>query len=530
MSCSKIFSGNLPELTYDILKYFQKDFTTLYSCILVNRLWCRLAIPLLWENPFSISTENYNFIDIYLNNLNNEVKTKLNEYKININLLPLNTLFNYSKFIKYLNTREFISSVGKWFENVVKSSKPENNYFIQDINLPSKEFNIKRLIHMSLLKIFIENDVNLNTLCIEIYNFSDYNSYLDGILELMLQNSNFFHNIKNFKIFIRFYNYNSIVKNRILQVINSHKNLKGVILGFDNFPFYRSSLLSNCSNTLNTIVFFYVNFTYINLNNVFEQLNVLESVHIINCYINVGLIQQIINLTKPFKLKSLYMKDISNINSLKLLFQKFGDDLENFGYSFSYNYNLSLKQQLLELIIRYCKNIKFLDLYESENMINYQIFNLIENFKQNLNYLTISLLKNYHNDINEFSSIILQNLGQILPIKLKYLNLYLRIKSNDLELFLKNSQNTFIENLLIFNNKMRGEDSEDILPYLKEYIMKKKRVKYLAFMDTLDDQFHQNKDLFSMKDEVKEFEMYNIKVQNYYKSTIDIYNFIKKID
>ncbi|POG58608.1 hypothetical protein GLOIN_2v1729262, partial [Rhizophagus irregularis DAOM 181602=DAOM 197198] len=54
MSCSKIFSGDLPELIFDIIKYFQDDYSTLYSCVLVNRLWCRLTIPLLWENPFSI--------------------------------------------------------------------------------------------------------------------------------------------------------------------------------------------------------------------------------------------------------------------------------------------------------------------------------------------------------------------------------------------------------------------------------------------------------------------------------------------
>jgi hypothetical protein len=56
MSCSKIFSGDLPELTYEVIKYFRNDFSTLYSCVSVNRLWCRLAIPLLWENPFTIPT------------------------------------------------------------------------------------------------------------------------------------------------------------------------------------------------------------------------------------------------------------------------------------------------------------------------------------------------------------------------------------------------------------------------------------------------------------------------------------------
>src|ERR1051325_11384707 len=98
MACSKIFS-DLPELTNEVIRYFQNDFLTLHSCVLVNRLWCRLAIPLLWENPFSIPTENYHFIEIYLYNLNDDIKTKLNEYAINT-LFPSNTLFNYPSLIK----------------------------------------------------------------------------------------------------------------------------------------------------------------------------------------------------------------------------------------------------------------------------------------------------------------------------------------------------------------------------------------------------------------------------------------------
>jgi hypothetical protein len=66
MSCSKIFSGDLPELTYEIIKYFRNDLSTLHSCILVNRLWCRLTIPLLWEDPFSNNLIKKNFL-YYLN-------------------------------------------------------------------------------------------------------------------------------------------------------------------------------------------------------------------------------------------------------------------------------------------------------------------------------------------------------------------------------------------------------------------------------------------------------------------------------
>ncbi|PKC71560.1 hypothetical protein RhiirA1_453394, partial [Rhizophagus irregularis] len=114
------------------------------------------------------------------------------------------------------------------------------------------------------------------------------------------------------------------------------------------------------------------------------------------------------------------------------------------------------------------------------------------------------------------------NLGQILPFKLEYLNLVLATKGSDLEVFLKSSQNTYIKILLIRRN---DENSHDILPYIKEYIMKKKRVKSLAILEL----FHREVvDLFSLKDEVKEFQLYDIQVLNYNDSAIGVYNFIKE--
>ncbi|GBC29085.2 hypothetical protein GLOIN_2v1883794 [Rhizophagus irregularis DAOM 181602=DAOM 197198] len=317
MSCSKLI--NLPELTYEVIKYFQNDYSTLHSCVLVNRLWCRLAIPLLWENPFSIPTGNYNFIEIYLHNLNGELKTKFNEHKINENLLLSNTLFNYPSFIKYLDLLKFSTSVRKWFYN----AKIKKSELVEDIE------DTKKLIIISLLKIFIDNEVNLHTLEI---NINNYITYIEGILELTLQNPNFIRNIKNLKISIltRFRDNSSPIDNLVLQVINLHQNLKKVILSYYNLPFYQSLLLSNdynCSNTLNIITLYNVNFEgIIYLNKIFEQLNVLESVHIIHCLsLNTSFIQQILNLTKPFKLKSLFINVSSNIDeSLLLLLQKSG--------------------------------------------------------------------------------------------------------------------------------------------------------------------------------------------------------------
>ena len=97
--------------------------------------------------------------------------------------------------------------------------------------------------------------------------------------------------------------------------------------------------------------------------------------------------------------------------------------------------------------------------------------------------------------------------------------------TNNFKVFLKNPQNTFIKKLL-FRKMQLG--SEDILPYIKEYIMIEKRVKYLAIRE---DFAEESKDLFSLKDEVKNFELYNIKIQDYryYDLNIQVYNFIKEM-
>ena len=54
MACSKLFSGDLPEVLTYIIQNLRNNINTLHSLSLVNRFWCRLAIPLLWEDPFSV--------------------------------------------------------------------------------------------------------------------------------------------------------------------------------------------------------------------------------------------------------------------------------------------------------------------------------------------------------------------------------------------------------------------------------------------------------------------------------------------
>jgi len=255
---------------------------------------------------------------------------------------------------------------------------------------------------------------------------------------------------------------------------------------------------------------------------VYQQLNVLESIHILYCRsLNSEFIQQIKKITNPFKLKSFFMGEKFQIESFRSLLEKSGDHLENIELLASNN----LKQQILESIIKYCKKIKIFNLPGFNNQNIYLALDLIKYVGQNLNYLTIEFKLNRNQSVNEMievSSIILQELGQVLPFKLEYLNLSLMVdNTSDFEIFLKNSQNVFIKKLLI-----RCEGDDDILPCIKKYIMKKKRSKYLALRIGIESKCSE---LFSLEDEVKEFELHNIRVQNYFDLYIYGYNLIEEI-
>ncbi|GBC02666.1 hypothetical protein RclHR1_04740009 [Rhizophagus clarus] len=544
MACSKIFSGDLPELTSEIIQYFRNDFSTLHSCVLVNRLWCHLSIALLWEDPFSKNClKNYHFIEICLFKLNDDDKVKLKEYGILIDLFPSKTLFNYPSFIQNLNVYNICHSIENWIHNNVKTTTNEKQ--------------LSNFIFLSLIKIFIKNIINLHTFEVEASNILMVISRdcFISAFELISQNPNFICNVKNLNIcfdgltndllsFLKYLysNCNSIsslyihysddldnyTEKVLSKVINSQHNLRKIYFGQSSYHFLRNLKIPNCSNTLKTIIFHnvYLKNLEINFNEVFNSLNVLESIHIIYChFFDSTIIQQIISLTKPFKLKSLFMDSELQIEQLKLLLQLSGDYLENIGFS---SMNNELKLQSIKLVKIYCIKIKFIDLIRFDDQNVFSAFDLIKNFQQNLNYLNINFCQFGREQLSyddKLSSIVLQNLGQILPYKLEYLGLALKINVNDLKTFFENSHCIFIRKLLIRNKVY--QESDDILSCIKKYIMKEKRVTYLA-IENLHYCTNERKNLFHLED-IEEFKFYGIQFINYDNLCIEIHDFINEL-
>src|ERR1044072_3625396 len=124
MACSKVLSGNLPEITNDIIQYLRNDLRSLYSCVLVNRFLCRIAIPTLWEDPFSIIRREghpYNFLDTYFLFFSENDRMKLKEFGIIIHSPSPSfkkPLFNYPSFIKTLDTFRMELHMVNWMNNL----------------------------------------------------------------------------------------------------------------------------------------------------------------------------------------------------------------------------------------------------------------------------------------------------------------------------------------------------------------------------------------------------------------------------
>ncbi|GES75702.1 hypothetical protein GLOIN_2v1774869 [Rhizophagus clarus] len=162
---------------YDILEYLQdfRDFRSiLFNCMLVNRFWCRTAIPLLYANPFAtckkgiILTFTLCFSKEEILQLKNQMN---NNFMININD-EYKPLFDYPKYLKIYNYSSINFTILGWINSYKRKYKKFCSIFNQLIL--NHCINIDRFnIDLVKLDSFIEFNPELN---IPISNLTKLNS------------------------------------------------------------------------------------------------------------------------------------------------------------------------------------------------------------------------------------------------------------------------------------------------------------------------------------------------------------------
>src|ERR1051325_9970809 len=113
---------------YGICEYLEDDHTTLRSCLLVNRLWCKVAIRILWRSVWNYSTLNFRTL---IACLPNESKEILLENRIIISTPTSKPpMFNYASFCKVLSIGQVNYKIGRLLQQSISSQDFNNSRII----------------------------------------------------------------------------------------------------------------------------------------------------------------------------------------------------------------------------------------------------------------------------------------------------------------------------------------------------------------------------------------------------------------
>ena len=97
------------DVLFLILKELHNHGKSLYSCLLVDRTWCKSAVPILWKNPrqYCITNDSRDILfKVILSHLSKESRDILKNQEINLFTKTYSyqqPSFNYISFWKYLS-------------------------------------------------------------------------------------------------------------------------------------------------------------------------------------------------------------------------------------------------------------------------------------------------------------------------------------------------------------------------------------------------------------------------------------------
>ncbi|PKY18354.1 hypothetical protein RhiirB3_431149 [Rhizophagus irregularis] len=139
------------DIIFLILKELQNDHKSFYSCLLVNRTWCEMAVPILWRDPAKIfgcclNIKPFkNIFNVILSHLSEESRDYLKIQGIDVfKEIYHQPLFNYISFWKCLDLC-FLDYM---------------------VALTDIEENMKYILGKKILKLFINSDSKFFSLSI----------------------------------------------------------------------------------------------------------------------------------------------------------------------------------------------------------------------------------------------------------------------------------------------------------------------------------------------------------------------------
>ncbi|CAB5360792.1 uncharacterized protein OCT59_012037 [Rhizophagus irregularis] len=336
----------------EIFEYLEDDKINLHSCLLVNRLWCKIVVRILWRDiwglQYSIGYNSYrihvplSITNTLINCLPDESKDLLNKNGIFISKLTLKPpLFNYASFIKVLSINKFDEMIQHIFEN-------QKFVIIDSLSLNYK----KHLIEKEIIKMFMIQISSLKKL--KYYQTNLHFIYFPGTKDCLNKlselncgsdvDSHFFYqlspicnNLKSLTIEFR-----NSVSNGLAHFMSIQKNLK--ILKFSSYR-RRRNILPALTNLFNNLI------------NKLKEENFITKSFFTNL--------QELDLSIEYKLSFEELKNLifPNLQILKIRFIHPNDDiiikfLENSGRNLKELNIDGIDSSLRSSIAKFCPNLR----------------------------------------------------------------------------------------------------------------------------------------------------------------------------
>ncbi|GBB85065.1 hypothetical protein RclHR1_11640003 [Rhizophagus clarus] len=448
----------------DIFKCLEEDKHTLYSCLLVNHLWCEVSVRIIWGNIWNIRTPRNNIVSSSILStlvacLPNESKELLCKNEIFIlTPTPKLPLFNYTAFCKILP----ISSIDELVVNSLQNKKPSK----------------KRLVKEEIIKMFANQVYPLKKL----FYYNNYYPlnfsfpYFPGLRDLSelycstILPSNFYYQLSQIccnlhTLSIIFDGY--ATPNELKELISLQNNLKVLILSAYDNASWKDIIpaLKNNSNTItklrlygnkSNLPFSFVGLFYNLQEFIFSFMNVVNG-----------------NYFEGFK--SLQYVNFSNLQTLKFPYhcprpEYVMEFLETNGKNLKKFYVRGSNKALRLSIADFCPNLRSLFIVFNNNEID--ILKVIFNNCEYLESIKVWCGKHYLSEKKVFETVANYSPNNFYELKIDNIS-HSDISPEDLEPFFiswKNRITKRILSLIIIKEYCKNlDDDEENMEIIKKY-------------------------------------------------------------
>ncbi|CAG8468309.1 11106_t:CDS:1 [Acaulospora colombiana] len=481
----------------EIIAYLIDDPGTLYSCLLVNRLWCRIAIPLLWSRPFEyhgFGKPAADIIQTYISCLPEGEKQILIDEGL-LKLPPLhNPLFDYPKYLKSFESAHFTGAVLSWLSKRVKSwlslierqEEHDDTYLIQNV-IGNLLFSRSRGLRDLEIVHFDEDDYSLIS---DIISFDDANKALSRLEKFQFEYSgwedqgekpseiiselfNFMsqctRNIQHICINIDIFDQDSgisEVTRSFARLIESQKYLKELVISKFWCPSAAPVLFKTLVSQANTLIYLEIRELhqdqFQSLLDILPALENLETLQFCNFSGDHDESLKVsTRVTGPINIKHLHYKakksQVDIVNFMESLLQMAGGNLRTLLLE-------CVTSELVFLIGQNCPNLTHLSLSLTTQEIPDTIFSLLSTMN-NLQHFSLYI---YFSDCPFSTTEDLLRFSLSIPPSLLYFGFYLAITPDILEYLLKYCRAKF-QVLAVYRPKV---NDNNLIPVITNYALK----------------------------------------------------------